>query len=98
MPPLRVPLRAAGRSATGWIATVALALVPGLAGADHGAPALPPRTGFDWTSWLLIGGAVAAVSLAAWAFFAPDRPAAGPSPRDPRRSDGSEPESPGPRA
>jgi hypothetical protein len=98
MPPLRVPLRAAGRSATGWFATVALALVPGLAGADHGAPALPPRTGFDWTSWLLIGGAIAAVSLAAWAFFAPDRPAAGPSPSGSTSSDGSEPESPGPRA
>ena len=98
MPPLSVLLRADGRSATGWFATAVFALVPGLAGADHGAPALPPRTGYDWTSWLLIGGAIAAVTLAAWAFFAPDRPAARPSPPGSTSSDGSEPESPGPRA
>lgn len=95
MPPLRVLFRAAGRSATGWFATAVFALVSGPAGADHGAPVLPPRTGFDWTSWLLIGGAIAAVSLAAWAFFAPDQPAAR---RGSMVSDGSEPESPGPRA
>jgi LPXTG-motif cell wall-anchored protein len=34
---------------------------------------LPPKTGVDWTTWLLIVGAVAAVGLAAWAFLAPDR-------------------------
>jgi LPXTG-motif cell wall-anchored protein len=50
-----------------------LALVPGLAAADHAAPVLPPKTGVDWTTWLLIAGAVAAVGLAAWAFLAPDR-------------------------
>ena len=98
MPPFRVLVRAAGRSATGWFATAVFVLVSGLAGADHGAPALPPRTGFDWTSWLLIGGAIAAVSLAAWAFVAPDRPAARPSPPGSTSPDGSEPESPGHRA
>ena len=80
MPPLRVLFRAAGRSATRWIATVFFGLTPGLAAADHGAPALPPRSGLDWTSWLLVAGAVAAVSLAAWAFFAPDRTEARPGP------------------
>ena len=49
------------------------ALAPALAAADHGAPVLPPKTGVDWTTWLLIVGAVAAVGLAAWAFLAPDR-------------------------
>lgn len=91
MPPLRIRFRAAGRSATRWIATVFFGLTPGLAAADHGAPALPPRTGLDWTSWLLIAGAVAAVSLAAWAFFAPDRTEARP---DPSAPGGSEPEPP----
>jgi LPXTG-motif cell wall-anchored protein len=41
--------------------------------ADHGAPVRPPKTGVDWTTWLLIAGAVAAVGLGAWAFLAPDR-------------------------
>jgi LPXTG-motif cell wall-anchored protein len=95
MPPLRIPFRVAGRSATRWIATVFFGLTPGLAAADHGAPVLPPRTGVDWMSWLLVVGAVAAVSLAAWAFFAPDRPAARPGPTAP---DGSEPESAAPPA
>ena len=48
-------------------------LAPGLVAADHGAPVLPPKTGVDWTTWLLVAGAVAAVGLAAWAFLAPDR-------------------------
>ena len=50
-----------------------LALAPGLAAADHGAPVLPPRTGADWTAWVLVAGAVAAVGLAAWALPRPDR-------------------------
>ncbi len=53
-------------------ALVALALLPLDAAADHVAP--PVTTGLGWTTWLLIAGAVAAVALAAWAFFAPDRP------------------------
>jgi len=58
--------------------------------ADHGVPA-PARTGLGWTFWLLVAGAIVAVSLAAWAFFAPDRPEgrSGPTPQD-----GPEPESP----
>ena len=39
-------------------------------------------------SWLLVGGAVIAVGLAAWAFFAPDRPDSGPGAS---RRDGPEP-------
>jgi hypothetical protein len=98
MPPLRVlsrALRAAGRFASRWIATAFCGLIPGLAGADHGAPVLPPRTGLDWMSWLLVAGAVAAVGLAAWAFFAPDRAAARPGSTPPDRS---EPERPAPPA
>jgi hypothetical protein len=95
MPPLRVPFRAAGRSAAGWIATVFFGLTPGLAAADHGALVLPPRGGLAWTSWLLVAGAVAAVGLAAWAFFAPDRTEARPGSTAPG---GSEPEPPGPMA
>jgi hypothetical protein len=73
MPPEKVPFRAVRRSAPPWIATVALTLVPALAAADHLGPVGAVRGGLDWTSWLLVAGAVAAVSLAAWAFFAPDR-------------------------
>ena len=74
MPRLKVLLRAAGRSAPIRIATVAVALAPALAGADHLGPVGAARGGgLDWTSWLLVAGAVAAVGLAAWAFFAPDR-------------------------
>ena len=74
MPPLKVLLRAPGRSAPIRIATVAVALVPTLAAADHLGPVGAARGGgLDWTSWLLVAGAVAAVGLAAWAFFAPDR-------------------------
>jgi len=71
---------------------MALALVPTLASADHvGAVGAARGGGLDWTSWLLVAGAVAAVSLAAWAFFAPDR-----SDRrsDPPSSDRSESEPP----
>ena len=66
-----------------------LTLAPGLVAADHGAPVLPPKTGVDWTSWLLIGGAVAAVGLAAWAFFAPDRAESRHGIRDPPRAIGA---------
>ena len=95
MPALRVLFHADGRSATRWIATLFCGLIPGLAAADHGVPALPPRTGLDWTSWLLVAGAVAAVSLAAWAFFAPDRTEARP---DVTAPGGSEREPPAPTA
>jgi hypothetical protein len=90
MPPLKVPLRAAGRAATGWIATAVPGLTAGLAMADHGLPA-PARTGLDWMSWLLLVGAIAAVSLAAWVFFAPDR---AETRRGPTAPGGSEPEPP----
>jgi hypothetical protein len=73
-----------------WIVTAVLALTTALTMADHGTPA-PARTGFGWTPWLLIVGAIVAVSLAAWAVFATDRPEGRP------RStiqDGSEPEPP----
>jgi hypothetical protein len=56
-----------------WILSAVCLLGTALASADHGAPP-PPRGGLGWLSWLLIAGAVVAVSLAAWAFFAPDRP------------------------
>jgi hypothetical protein len=74
MPPVKVLLRAFGRSALIRIATLAAALVPTLAAADHfGAVGAARGGGLDWTSWLLVAGAVAAAGLAAWAFFAPDR-------------------------
>ena len=44
-----------------WILTAVLALTTALAMADHGVPA-PARTGLGWTSWLLVAGAVVAVS------------------------------------
>jgi hypothetical protein len=56
-----------------WILLAVCLLGTALATADHGVPA-PARSGFGWMSWLLLAGAVVAVSLAAWAFFAPDRP------------------------
>jgi hypothetical protein len=74
MPFLKVLLHAVGRSARRWIPPVAFAFVPTLAAADHLGPVGAARGGgLDWMSWLLVAGAVAAVSLAAWAFFAPDR-------------------------
>ena len=73
MPLSRVTFRAAGSFAIRWTVMAFLTLAPGLVAADHGAPVLPPKTGVDWTTWLLIGGAVAAIGLAAWAFLAPDR-------------------------
>jgi hypothetical protein len=56
-----------------WLLAAVVLLTTALALADHGVPA-PTRGGVGWTTWLLIAGAVAAVGLAAWAFFAPDRP------------------------
>jgi hypothetical protein len=73
-----------------WIVTAVVLLTTALALADHGVPA-SARSGFDWTTWLLVAGAVAAVSLAAWAFFAPDRPEDRPRPAAPDRP---EPEPP----
>jgi LPXTG-motif cell wall-anchored protein len=73
MPPSRVTFRAAGSLAIRWTVMAFFTLAPALVAADHGAPVLPPKTGVDWTTWLLIAGAVAAVGLAAWAFLAPDR-------------------------
>jgi hypothetical protein len=93
-PPVRIrmlrPLwiatsRALRRLPKRWIATAALGLIPALASADH--TGLPPiKSGLDWMTWLLIAGAIAAVGLAAWAFFAPDRPEAQPGPPPPERS------------
>ena len=92
MPPVKVLHRATGRTALTWIATVAFALTPALAAADHLGPVGAARGGaLDWTSWLLVAGAVAAVSLAAWAFFAPDRP---DGPADPPSPDQSKSEPP----
>jgi LPXTG-motif cell wall-anchored protein len=71
----------------------AIALAPELAAADHAAPVLPPKTGADWTTWLLIAGAVAAVVLAAWAFLAPDRE---DHPARPGSSESAEPRPPAP--
>jgi hypothetical protein len=56
-----------------WLLATVVLLTTALALADHGVPATA-RGGFGWTTWLLIAGAVAAVGLAAWAFFGPDRP------------------------
>lgn len=68
-----------------WIVTVVVVLLTTtLALGDHG---VPPRNGFDWTTWLLVAGAVGAVSLGAWAFFAPDRGEDRPKPVTPDRSD-----------
>jgi hypothetical protein len=55
------------------IVTAVVALTTAPAMADHGVPA-SARSDFGWTTWLLVAGAVVAVSLAAWAFFAPGRP------------------------
>jgi hypothetical protein len=85
MPPVKALLRAASRSAPIRIATIAVALAPTLAAADHlGAVGAARGGGLDWTSWLLVAGAVAAVGLAAWAFFAPDRSDARADPPEPR--------------
>jgi drug/metabolite transporter (DMT)-like permease len=73
-----------------WIVTAVVLLTAALAFADHGIPA-SARSGFDWTTGLLVAGAMAAVSLAAWAFFAPDRPEDRPTPTAPDRP---EPEPP----
>jgi hypothetical protein len=90
------PLEASPAAARRSVASLALALLVSTltraASADHGVPA-SGRPGPGWTLWLLIAGAVAAVGLAAWAFFAPDRreDAARPTPPD-----GAGPEPPSP--
>lgn len=61
-----------GRFGLALTVPVLLLLGATLVLADHGVPS-PARTGFGWMSWLLLTGAVIAVGLAAWAFFAPDR-------------------------
>jgi hypothetical protein len=72
-----------------WIVMAVCLLGTALAVADHGVPA-PARTGLGWLSWLLVAGAVVAVGLAAWAFFAPDGPEGAPGAS---RRDGPERES-----
>jgi len=67
-----MPARAFTRFVARWLATTTLGLVPTVALADHFAP-VSPTGGFDWMTWLLVAGAVVAVGLAAWAFFAPER-------------------------
>jgi hypothetical protein len=57
--------------------------------ADHGGP-VSGKGGLDWMTWLMLAGAVVAVSLAAWAFFAPDRTDSRGKPT----ADASEPEPP----
>jgi hypothetical protein len=64
---------------------VGLALAPLQALADHGMPATPTR-GIDWTTWVLVAGAVVALGLAAWAFLAPER-AEPPAPESPTRGE-----------
>ena len=66
----------------GLLVVAVVLLTAALALADHGVPA-SARSGSDWTTWLLVAGAVAAVILAAWAFFAPDRPDGRPRTRAP---------------
>jgi drug/metabolite transporter (DMT)-like permease len=72
MPSCKDLLVVTGRFGRALTATVLLSLGATLVFADHGVPS-PARTGFGWMSWLLVAGAVIAVGLAAWAFFAPDR-------------------------
>ena len=83
MPPRKDPLVTTGRVGAGLALAVALAASARLASADHPI-APPPAGGFGWLSWLLVAGAVVAVGLAAWAFFAPDDDDApsGPAPTD----------------
>lgn len=92
MPLPKALFRAMGRAAPRWITPVAFALVPTLSAADHLGPVGAARGGgLDWTSWLLVAGAVAAVGLAAWAFFAPDRSDGRADPPAPDRSESEPP-------
>lgn len=81
MPSVTDLLATIGRRGAGLTAAL---LLPGLrlASADHGAPATA-RPGSGWMSWLLVAGAVVAVGLAAWAFFAPDPGDGASTPADP---------------
>jgi hypothetical protein len=67
-----------------WFVMAVVLLTTPLALADHGVPA-SAQSGLAWTTWLLVAGAVAAVALAAWAFFAPDRPEERARPTTPDR-------------
>ena len=91
MSPLIALLHAPGRSARTWTATAVFGLLPDLVSADHLGSVGPARGGLDWTSWLLVAGAVAAVSLAAWAFFAPDRSDRRSDPPSPDRTESEPP-------
>jgi LPXTG-motif cell wall-anchored protein len=91
MPSIRDFLAATGSLRAGWTAATLLLVGLPLAWADHGVPA-PARTGSSWMSWLLVAGAVVAVGLAGWAFFAPDRGDAGPQdPAPPGRASAEPP-------
>jgi hypothetical protein len=83
MPALRHLFEAVWRFGGRWVAAAVLWSPRAAAWADHGVPTAA-QSGFGWMSWLLVTGAVAAVGLAAWAFFAPDRPEddAGPGRRE----------------
>ena len=92
MPLPKALFRAMGRSALHCIAPAVFALAPTFAAADHAGPVGAARGGgLDWTSWLLVAGAVAAVGLAAWAFFAPDRSDDRAGPPAPGRSESEPP-------
>jgi hypothetical protein len=78
MPFRRDLLRTAGRPPIRRLAPVILMLAAKPALADHGLPPLASG-GVGWTTWLVVAGAVVAVGLAAWAFFAPARPEEDPA-------------------
>lgn len=88
MPPRKVQPFTTGCFGRRLTAT-ALVSLPLSAFADHGVPV--PARGFGWMSWLLVVGAVIAVGLAAWAFFAPER---GSEPSDPSEPVETRPEPP----
>lgn len=77
-------VRASWRRRCHGLLPLVLSLVAGRsAWADHGAPTTPVG-GFGF-GWLVVSGAVAALALALWAFFAPERPEGPPHepPHDP---------------
>jgi hypothetical protein len=67
---------------TAWRAwlTLTVVLLAGPARADHSLPPVDRNGGLGWMTWALVAGAVLAVGLAAWAFFAPDRSERGEGP------------------